>query len=76
MWKEKYWDNDGELHRDLDRDDGTDMKEIGRYEIVFDFEGRRYYCYVNAINMEEALCTFFMHHDSVTYEHIVDHMEI
>lgn len=77
MWKNEYWNNNGELYRDLDReDDGTDMEEIGRYEIVFDFEGQRYYCFVDAINIEEALGIFFVNHDTVMYKHIVDHMEI
>ena len=35
MWQEKYWDNNGDLCRDLDReDDGTPIDEIGRYEII------------------------------------------
>lgn len=42
MWKDKYWDNDGELFRDLSReDDGTPIEQIGRYEIVFDFKEQR-----------------------------------
>ena len=77
MWKNKYWDNDGELYRDLDReDDGTSIEDIGRYEIVFDFEEQRYYCFVDAINIDEALGIFFKNHDTVKYEHIVEHMEI
>lgn len=77
MWQNEYWDNDRELYRDLDReDDGTSIEEIGRYEIVFDFEGQRYYCFVDAISMDEALGNFFRNHDTVKYKHIVEHMEI
>lgn len=77
MWKNKYFDNDGGLYRDLDRgDDGTPMEEVGRYEIVFDFEEKRYYCFVDAINMYEALGIFFVNHDTVTYEDVIDQMEI
>jgi len=77
MWKDEYWDNDGELYRDISReDDWISSKEVGRYEIVFDFEGQRYYCFIDAINMAEALGIFFVNHDTVMYENIVDHMEI
>lgn len=77
MWKKEYWDNDGELYRDLDReDDGTSHENIGRYEIVFDFEGQRYYCFVDAITEDEALGIFFRNHDTVEYKNIVDHIEI
>ena len=77
MWQEKYWDNNGDLCRDLDReDDGTPIDEIGRYEIIFEFKEQRYYCFVDAINMDEALGNFFRNHDTVEYQNIVDHMEI
>ena len=77
MWQEKYWDNDGLSYRDLDReDDGTPVDEIGRYEIVFDVQQKRYYCFVDAISMDEALGNFFRNHDTVEYKDIVDHMEI
>jgi hypothetical protein len=77
MWKDKYWNNDGALYRDLSReDDGTPIEEIGRYEIVFDFKEQRYYCFVDAISMDEALEIFFVNHDTVTYKDVIDHMEI
>ena len=77
MWRKEYWDNDGELYRDLDReDDGTPIEKIGRYEIIFDFEGARYYCFIDAINMSEALGLFFRSHDVIAYQSIVDHIEI
>lgn len=59
MWKEEYWNNDGELYRDISReDDETPTENVGRYEIVFDFENQRYYCFVDATNMDEALGVF------------------
>lgn len=77
MWKDEYWNNDGELYRDLSReDDGTSIEEINRYEIVFDFEEQRYYCFIDAISMDEALGIFFVNHDTVTYKDVIDHMEI
>lgn len=77
MWKNEYWNNDGELYRDLSReDDGTPTEDIGCYEIVFDFEEQRYYCFIDAINMNEALGIFFVNHDTIMYKNIVDHMEI
>jgi len=77
MWREKYWDSgDGSLMRDLDReDDGTPIESIGRYEIVFDVDGFRRYCYVDAVSMDEALGNFFRNHDDVRYKDIVDHFE-
>ena len=73
----EYYDNDGDLYRDLNRDDdGTDIKDIGRYEIIFDVAKQRYYCFVDAINMDEALGIFFRNHPHITYEMIVDHMEV
>lgn len=77
MWKDEYWNNDGELYRDLSReDDGTSIEEINRYEIVFDFEEQRYYCFIDAISMDETLGIFFVNHDTVTYKDVIDHMEI
>jgi len=75
-WQEKYWDNDGQPYRDLSReDDGTPSKNIRRYVIVFDVE-KRYYCFVDAINMNEALGIFFKNHDTVRYSNIFVHQEI
>lgn len=73
----EYYDNDGDLYRDLNRnDDGTDIKDIGRYEIIFDVDKQRYYCFVDAINMDEALGILFRNHPHITYEVVVDHMEV
>lgn len=73
----EYYDNDGDLYRDLNReDDGTDIKDIGKYEIIFDVDKQRYYCFVDAINMDEALGIFFVNHPHINYDMIVDHMEV
>lgn len=62
---------------DLDReDDETSIDEIGRYEIVFDINKDRYYCFVDAININEALGIFFTNHPHITYEMILEHMEV
>lgn len=77
MWQKEYWDNDGSLCRDLCREkDGASIEEIGNYEIIFEIDKQRYYCFVTAINMNEALGIFFKNHDTVKYENIVDHVEI
>lgn len=77
MWKNEYFDNNDGLYRELNReDDGTPIEEIGRYEIVFDCEDQRYYCFVDALNMDEALGIFFVNHDTVTYKNVIDHMEV
>lgn len=76
-WKDKYWDNDGELYRDLDADKEFDLcMNMERYEIIFDIDGKRRYCFVDAVSMDEALGNFFRNHEGVRYDDIVDHMEI
>lgn len=76
-WQKEYWDNDGVLYRDLDRpDDDTSIEDLGRYEIMFDYDGVRRYCFVDAINMNEALGLFFKNHATVQYRDIVEHIEI
>ena len=77
MWKTMYWDNDGELYRYIDYDGDEELVErVGRYEIVFDFDNQRYYCFVDAFSINEALGIFFRNHDTVEYKNIVDHIEI
>ena len=77
MWKEKYWCNNEGFYRDLDREnDNISTDEIGRFQIIFDFEGQRYYCFVNAINLNEALGIFFKNHDTIEYKDILEHIEI
>ena len=63
--------------RDIDRDDdGTPIEEIGRYEVVFDFEGVRYYCYLDAIDVDEAVEMFLEYHPGVTMKQVVDTLEV
>lgn len=72
-----YHENCGVFYRDLNRPyDRINLIDIGRYEIIFDVAKQRYYCYVDAINMDEALGIFFINHPHVTYEMVVDHMEV
>jgi len=72
----------GGLYRDLDRnceddiEDGLEVSDIKRYEIIFDIGEHRYYCFVDALTMDEALGNFFRNHRTVTYDMVVDHMEI
>ena len=76
-WLSMYWNNDGERYRYLDWDkDEPDVNEVPRYEIVFDYGQVRFYCFVDARNIDEALGIFFRHHPTVTYEQIYDHVEI
>lgn len=71
-----YHENCGAFYRDLNRPyDRINLIDIGRYEIIFE-AGQRYYCYIDAINMDEALGIFFKNHPHVTYEMIIDHMEV
>ena len=74
---EKYELTDDGHQFDMDReDDETDIENIGRYEIVFEVDDKRYYCFADAINMNEALGLFFVNHPHVSYDMIIDHMEI
>ena len=78
-WMEEYWDNDGEQYRDLDAVadfDAGALPDMNRYEIIFDFNGVRRYCFVDAASMDEALGNFFRNHHNVAYDNIVEHMEV
>lgn len=78
----EYWDNDGCLYRDLDRDCSCDSfgeeieVPVGRYEVIFDYMENRYYCFIDAVSLEAAMFTFFKYHPHITYDMIEDHMEI
>ena len=76
MWKDEYYKTDDGLVRELEREtDGTSDEKISCYEIIFDVGDNRYYCFVDAVNMDEALGIFFRNHNTVTYDSIVDHYE-
>lgn len=57
-------------------DDGTPRGDIGRYEVIFDFAGTKYYCFIDAVSLEEAMFMFFKKHPYITYDMIEDHIEI
>lgn len=73
MWQDEYINQDGGLYRYLNRD--GDDPEVVNYEIIFDFDGQRYYCYVDAKRIDEALGIFYRNHDTVRYKDIVDYFE-
>lgn len=54
----------------------SERKEDGQFEIIFEADEERYYCYITATNITEALGIFFILHPHITYEMIVDHMEV
>jgi len=62
---------------DLDRpSDSISIKELACYEIIFEVNTKRFYCYVNAVSLNEALGLFFRYHPHITYEMVVDHVEV
>ena len=68
---------DGCFQLDLNREpDDIPGNELGRYEIVFELSNRRYYCFCDAVNMDEALGQFFRAHRHIPYSLIVDHVEV
>lgn len=50
-------------------------EQLSRYEIVFEADSRRYYCFVDATNTNEALGLFFVAHLHITFETVVDTVE-
>lgn len=71
----RNYDEDHEYDMNREPDDVLG-NELGRYEIVFEVNGDHYYCFADAVNMDEALGQFFKHHPNITYEMVVDHMEV
>lgn len=67
---------DEENHRlDLTRDDPELYGPV--YEVVFDVEGARYYCYLHGTeSLLEALGLFFQDNPNITYDMIVEHTEV
>ena len=66
------WDED----EAADARNERERRGMAQYRIIFEVEGQRYYCNVEAMTIWEALGVFFMNHPHITYEMIVDHMEI
>lgn len=52
------------------------IRGMGWYRIIFDIQKERYYCDVEALNIDEALGVFFAEHPHITYAMVVDHMEV
>lgn len=65
---------DEEDHRlDLTRDD---PELYADYEIVFDVEGERFYCFLHGTeSLLEALGLFFRDNPHITYDMIFEHLE-
>ena len=57
-------------------DDGYKPEELSSYEIIFDYRGIRYYCYIDALSIEEAIGIFFCNYQNLTWENIADTIEI
>lgn len=71
---EKY---DEDHQYDLNReDDDTPVDELGRYEIVFEAAGERFYCFVDALNVDEALGQFFCAHPNITFRMVIEQLEV
>ena len=49
--------------------------EDRRYEILYTYGGEELKCFVRAASPDEALGNFFRHHQNVTYDDIIEHME-
>ena len=61
----------------LDAENDYDLcRNMGQYEVIFDYAGERYYCYIDAVSMDEALGNFFRHHKYLCYSELVDHTEV
>lgn len=77
MWKNKYDLNGGSLFRYINRFDYIKSEaDTSIYEIVFDYEDERYYCFVRAFNSYEAMGIFFKEHASISFDNIVDTDEV
>lgn len=74
-WKNEYIDEDG-LKRYIRKDECDKTGEEEEFEIVFDIDNERYYCYVEALNINEALGIFFRTHETIAYKDIFDHFDI
>ena len=56
--------------------DDVPGNELGRYEIVFEVNKEHFYCFADAVNMNEALGQFFRNHPHITYEMVIEHIEV
>ena len=85
--EEEYWEDEKEGETEIDsypelkRYDEEHTAYFAReedveYEIIFEVDKERYYCYIDAPNIDEALGVFFVNHPHITYDMVVDHMEV
>ena len=76
-YAELYEISDEDQCIDLSRDDdGTPVEEIGRYEVTFEYGRCRYYCFIDAVSLEEAMFIFFKNHPHINYDMVIEHMEV
>lgn len=68
-------DNEWDMNRPAGIDE-IELPNLNRYEIVFELCGQKYYCFADAVNEYEALGQFFKNHPHVTYDKVVEYMEI
>lgn len=54
----------------------SDPEWLGCYEIIFEVNDERYYCFVDAPNLDEALGRFFVLHPHINYDMVVEHEEV
>ena len=58
-------------------DDDTPIEKLGRYEIIFDAHiGLRFYFYTEAVDSNEALYLFAQQHYHISYNKIVEVLEV
>lgn len=75
----KYYKcEDGSFQYDLDRteNDNIPVKELERYEIVFEINNNKYYCFTDAMNGNEALGNFFVNHPNVRFTDVIEILEV
>lgn len=69
-----YWEDDGS--EDADAREYRIARGMSQYSIIFDVAGARYSCIVEALSISEALGIFFQENPHITYDMVVDHMEV
>lgn len=45
------------------------------YQVLFNYDGKSWFCFVAAHNVNEALGVFFKHHRNVCYNDVVSYYE-
>lgn len=71
-WRDNYdSDNTSSLY-----ESNLDDDSLETWQITFEYEDDRYYCFVYAHSLNEALGMFFKEHPNVTYDYVIDHEEV